>query len=194
MSPLSSVQIDREKLQMITRSLIAGSIFMLLAAPAIAKDEPAAESGENLMVKTGQRISVEYTLTLDDGTVADSNVGSAALVYVQGARRILPALEDALLGLKVGDSKTVALSPADGYGEIDPELYHDVAPGMIPEESRVAGAMLTGEDKAGNRREVRIHEVHDHWIVLDFNHPLAGKTLEFEVKILAIEDPSLPDD
>ena len=67
---------------MITRSLIAGSIFMLLAVPAIAKDEPAAESGENLMVKTGQRISVEYTLTLDDGTVADSNVGSAALVYV----------------------------------------------------------------------------------------------------------------
>jgi FKBP-type peptidyl-prolyl cis-trans isomerase SlyD len=139
------------------------------------------------MIENGKKISVEYTLTLEDGIVADSNVGGEPLVYEQGSQTILPALERALEGMKVDETRQVTLSAADGYGEIDPQKYMKVAKDRVPPEGREIGQVLTVSDQQGRSQMVRVVEEQGEMLVLDFNHPLAGQALHFEVKVLGIE-------
>ncbi len=139
------------------------------------------------MITEGSQVSIEYTLNLDDGTTVDSNVGKEPLIYAQGAGQILPALEKALDGLSVNDTKHVELAAADGYGEVDADAFRDVDPEQVPEDARHVGAMLMAGDPNGSQQPIRVHEVHDDRIVLDFNHPLAGQNLSFKVKIVAVE-------
>jgi FKBP-type peptidyl-prolyl cis-trans isomerase SlyD len=139
------------------------------------------------VIEEGNTVSIEYTLTLDDGVTADSNVGGEPLVYQQGRQEILPALEEALVGLEVGDTKQVRLTEEQGYGPIHPEGFQDVTPEMVPEDARTVGTMLIATDPEGNQQPIRVHEVEDDKIVLDFNHPLAGQALNFDIRVLAIE-------
>ncbi len=139
------------------------------------------------MITDGSRVSIEYTLTIADGTVADSNVGEDPLVYEQGQQEILPALERALLGLKVGDTTEVTLEPDDGYGPVDDELFETVPSHLVPENGRQVGAFLVAQAKTGERRQVRVAEVNGDEIVIDLNHPLAGQTLRFAVRVLSVE-------
>jgi peptidylprolyl isomerase len=139
------------------------------------------------MISNGNQVSIEYSLKLADGTVADSNVGGEALTYEQGASQILPALEKELLGMEVGETKHVSLSASEGYGEVDPSLFHTVPATQIPEDARRVGAQLVARSDTGQQRPVRIHEVRDEEVVVDLNHPLAGQDLAFDVKILAVE-------
>jgi FKBP-type peptidyl-prolyl cis-trans isomerase SlyD len=139
------------------------------------------------VISNGHRVSIEYSLKLSDGTVADSNVGGEALTYEQGASQILPALEEELLGMAVGESKQVSLTAAEGYGEVDESLYQTVPALQIPEGAREVGAQLVAQSAEGERRPVTVRELKGEEIVLDLNHPLAGEALEFDIKILAIE-------
>ena len=164
------------------RALFGGSLALSLMLTAGAQAEEAA-----VVVATDKRISIEYTLKLEDGTVADTNVGGEPLIYVQGASQILPALEKELLGLKVGDSKEVALTAANGYGEIDSQLYRTVPASAIPEDARKVGVQVMAQSPEGAVQPVRVHELKGEEIVMDFNHPLAGKALNFDVKVLAID-------
>ena len=141
-----------------------------------------------MAVATGRQVSIEYTLRLSDKTRVDSNVGEPPLTYTQGSGALPPALQAQLVGLTVGDTKTVTLTPEQGYGEVDPNAYHEVEKSLIPEGARKPGSMLTATDPAGGEERVlRVHEVKDETVVLDFNHPLAGKTLVFDVKVVKIE-------
>lgn len=139
------------------------------------------------MIENGKKVTIEYTLTLDDGTVASSNVGEDPLTYEHGGGQILPALERELEGLEVDAQKKVQLSAEDGYGLVDPDAFRPVDPDMIPEEARQVGMFLTAHDDAGNQQDVRVHEIQDDKVVLDFNHPLAGQALNFDIKVLGIE-------
>jgi len=136
------------------------------------------------MVEDGKLISMMYTLTVE-GEVADSNAGGDPLQYVQGGGQILPKLEEQLAGLAVGDKKSVQLSAADGYGEITDEAYQEVPIDQIPEEARKVDAQLQSPDYPG---PIRVKEVKEDVVILDFNHPLAGKELSFEVEIVGVED------
>lgn len=139
------------------------------------------------MIENGNSVSIEYTLKLDDGSTVDSNVDGDPLTYTQGSSQILPALEEALLGLEVGDSKQVDLTAEQGYGPIDPRGYQEVETDRVPEDARTVGTMLMASTPEGQQQPIRVHEVKDDLIVLDFNHPLAGEALHFDVKILGIE-------
>jgi len=139
------------------------------------------------MIKQGDQVSIEYTLSLEDGTVADSNVGQEPLVYRQGEGHILPVLEDALVGLGVNDAKQVTIEPDDGYGPVNPAAFQEVTADMIPEGAREVGAVLAARDEQGREQILRVHEVRGHTIILDFNHPLAGIALNFDLRILSIE-------
>lgn len=139
------------------------------------------------MIEHGRTVSIEYTLTLDDGSTADTNVGEEPLVYTQGGGEILDALEAALAGLDVDDEKQVRILAEQGYGPVDPDAFDQVALEDIPEDAREVGAMLVAEDSDGNQRSVRVHEVRADGIVLDMNHPLAGEALNFAVRIVAID-------
>lgn len=171
------------------RLSIAAALPLCLAAAAGAEEAaPAGEEAETQqVVAEGSKVSIEYTLKLDDGSTADTNVGQEPLVYEQGKGQMLPALEKQLAGMKVNESRKVKLSPEEGYGEVNPAAFHTVPASQLPEEARKAGATLIAEDGSGQRQQVKVHEVKGDEVVMDMNHPLAGKTLHFDVKVLAIQ-------
>ena len=140
------------------------------------------------VIEEGKTVTIQYTLMLDDGTVLVSNVGKDPLVYQQGSNQILTSLENELTGLQVNDTKKVALSPEQAFGPVDPQAFLKVKPEEVPEDSRKAGVQLVAQDTSGNQHLVRVHEVHDEHIVLNLNHPLAGKHIVFDVHILDIAE------
>lgn len=160
-----------------------------LAVSILGWTSLAGAEEESKVVQDGVRVGIEYTLKLDDGSVADTSEGREPLVYEQGAGQILPALEKELAGLSVGDEKTVELTAEQGYGPVRDELYQTVESDQIPEDARTVGTALMAQDAEGNQRPVRVHEVRaeSDEIVLDLNHPLAGQDLLFEVKVVSIE-------
>jgi len=158
-------------------SLVCITAFMF---PAYAE--------EQAMIEDGKQVSIMYTLTVE-GDVVDSNAGGEPLVYVQSGGQILPGLEAELAGLKVGDTKSVALAAVDGYGETTEEAFMEVPLEQIPEEARNVDAQLQSPDYPG---PIRVVEIKEEVVVLDFNHPLAGKDLAFEVEVVAIEDAPAP--
>jgi FKBP-type peptidyl-prolyl cis-trans isomerase SlyD len=139
-----------------------------------------------MSVEDGKLVSIEYTLRLDDQSVVESNVGQEPLQYTQGSHEIIPGLEQALAGLNVGDTRQVTVSAEDAYGPVDPEGFHEVDKQVVPEGVQV-GAILVATDPGGEERHLRVHEVRENSIIVDMNHPLAGKTLVFDVKVLAVE-------
>ncbi|MEM8629370.1 MAG: FKBP-type peptidyl-prolyl cis-trans isomerase [Chlamydiota bacterium] len=137
-------------------------------------------------MEKGQRIELEYSVFLENGKVIDSNVGGAPLSFHLGMHQILPALEEVLVDLSKGDSKTVTLQPTQAYGEIDPSAFQEVDASAIPEDLRYQGAVLGVQDDEGNQYRIRIESVSDQVAVIDFNHPLAGKTLTFQMRIMDV--------
>lgn len=167
---------------------LAAASLIFLHAPD-SRPEEGSETGqqEHTTIAPGRSVAIEYTLTLEDGTQVDSNVGEKPLRYEQGAQQIIPGLENALLGLAAGDQKKVVVAPEEGYGPVDPEAFQEVALSDLPEDGREAGALLVAQDPAGRMRQIRVHEVKGETAVLDYNHPLAGKKLIFEIKVLEVE-------
>lgn len=140
-----------------------------------------------MVIANGRRVSIEYTLRLDDGSTADTNVGGPPLTYEEGAGEILPALEAALVGAQIDEIREIRLAAEDGYGLVDPEAFEEVGVDAIPSDAREVGVMLVACDEEGNEQNVRVAEVYADRIIVDLNHPLAGQDLVFEVRILAVE-------
>lgn len=143
-----------------------------------------------MTVAEGMNVSLEYTLKLDDQTVVDSNVGAAPLTYTHGSSQIIPGLEKELAGMKVGEKKEVRVEAQEGYGPVNSDAIQEVPKEQIPADALQAGARLQGQDPSGRVVQARVVEVKEKTVVLDFNHPLAGKTLHFEVKVIDIQAPS----
>jgi len=135
-------------------------------------------------------VSMEYTLTVD-GDILDSTEDGEPLDFLQGHRNIIPGLEKELYGLSEGDTKDVKVIAAEAYGEIDLEALMDVPrsefPPTIPLET---GTELQVKDKEGEVRYATITEVGAKNVQLDFNHPLAGKELNFEIKVVGLRSPT----
>jgi FKBP-type peptidyl-prolyl cis-trans isomerase SlyD len=163
----------------------ASVLAILLVMPLMLTTSQAADTKQT--ITEGKNVSLEYTLTLDDKSVVESNVGKQRLTYTHGTRQIIPGLEKALEGLAVGDTKEVTVAPADGYGEKDPEALQEVQKTLIPSDALVVGTRLQGKTPDGHMVYPRVAEIKDDTVMLDFNHPLAGKTLHFNVKILDIQ-------
>ena len=140
-----------------------------------------------MSISDGKMISIEYTLTLENKKVIDSNVGGQPLDFTQGSHQIIPGLESALEGMKVGESKQVTVAPEQAYGPVNPKAIQEVQIDKIPEEARKVGSQLQAKDNQGRMVHPRVVEVKDKVVMLDFNHPLAGKKLFFDVKILDIK-------
>lgn len=137
---------------------------------------------EDLVVK------IDYELTVD-GEVLDSSKEDGPLEYLQGHKNIIPGLENELSGMKVGESKKVTVAPADGYGELEDDAFMDVPRGEFPDEVPLeVGVELEITDRDGDIMLARIVEVGDDVITLDTNHPLAGKTLEFDVTVVGLRE------
>lgn len=138
------------------------------------------------MIENGKQVAIEYSVFSDDNTQIDTNIGKDPLVFLFGSHQILPALEEALRGLEVGDSRKVTLNPDKAYGDINPQAYKKVEAKLIPEDLRFEGALLVVSDEQFGEMLIRVESLDGEQVVLDFNHPLAGKTLKFDVKVLDI--------
>jgi FKBP-type peptidyl-prolyl cis-trans isomerase 2 len=138
------------------------------------------------MIENGKQVAIEYSVFSDDNTQIDTNIGKDPLVFLFGSHQILPALEEALRGLEVGDSRKVTLNPDKAYGDINPQAYKKVEAKLIPEDLRFEGALLVVSDEQFGEMLIRVDSLDGEQVVLDFNHPLAGKTLKFDVKVLDI--------
>ena len=167
------------------RGLTACVLAVVLAMTLTPAASQAAET--RLTVAEGKLVSLEYTLKLDDKSVVESNVGAPPLTYTHGTRQLIPGLEKALEGLTVGDTKQVTVAPADGYGETDPNALQEVQKQLIPPDALKVGARLQGKTPNGRTVYPRVAEIKNDTVVLDFNRPLAGKTLHFDVKVLEIQ-------
>jgi FKBP-type peptidyl-prolyl cis-trans isomerase SlyD len=167
-------------------AIILGVLALSLGvAHAQQQEKPPAAAIEN-----GSRVKIEYTLKDDAGTVLDTNKGKEALTYTQGQRQIIPGLETALAGMRAGEEKKVTVKPEDGYGKVDPKAQMEVDKQAVPPNALKVGAQLLGHGPNGQPIPARVKEIKDKTVVLDMNHPLAGKTLYFEVKILGVERPA----
>ena len=142
---------------------------------------------EQLKVKDGVVVSLDYTLRLDDGEIVDASEGEA-LEYLHGYGQIIPGLEKALVGLTVGDSKKVVVPPGEAYGDVNMEAFEIVPRSMFPDDLELEeGLELSLRDVETNEPfDATITEIRESEVMLDFNHPLAGETLHFEISIPAL--------
>jgi len=129
-------------------------------------------------------VSIEYRLHLGDGKIVDESEPGEPLEYLQGHEEIVPGLEQALEGKAAGESLKVTVEPKDGYGDIDPDGVEEVPRSEFPAEMELkAGAILSATDPDGDEVDFLVKEVKGDTVVVDFNHPFAGKTLHFEVTV-----------
>ena len=137
------------------------------------------------MIQNGSKVKIEYTLFVD-GEVFDSSKGGEPLEYVHGSGQIIPGLERTLEGLKPGDQQKTHVGPDDAYGAIHPQAIMQVPRDQIPEGTVETGMILSARNAEGQNMQGVVIEVSEDAVTVDFNHPLAGKELYFEVTIMDV--------
>lgn len=143
-----------------------------------------------MKISEGSKVSIEYTLKLDDDSVVDSNVGQDPLVFVPGNNQLIPGFEEKVQGLKEGDTHEFSLPPEEAYGPVKPDAFVEIPKEEIPEEARQVDQVLQARDQKGQSFPARVAAVEEEKVVLDLNHPLAGKVLHFAVRVLSVEPGS----
>lgn len=138
-------------------------------------------------ITEGSKISLEYSLTLKDQGVVDSNVGGEALTFVYGSKQIIPGLEKAVSGMKVGEQKNVEIAPEEAYGPIYQEAITTANISQFPADLQQVGAMVQTQGQDGRELRGKVVSIEGDTVKVDFNHPLAGETLYFEIKLLNVE-------
>lgn len=134
-------------------------------------------------------IALEYQLHLGDGHVIDRSDPGQPLSYLHGRGQIVPGLEGALEGMETGEAKKVVVAPAEGYGEHDARGLQEVPRGMFPANAELKpGMRLAAQTESGEVIPIGIHEVKGETVIVDLNHPLAGKTLHFDVTVRGVRD------
>ncbi|HEY5543040.1 MAG TPA: peptidylprolyl isomerase [Candidatus Binatia bacterium] len=139
------------------------------------------------MVRNGSVVSFEYTLSDENGEVLQSNKGKEPVTYTHGQHEIIPGLEKGLSEMEINEEKSIRVKPEEAYGQVDPQGFKEVPKSDIPTTELEVGTPLNARGPQGEELLIHVSEVKDETVVLDFNHPLAGKTLNFDVKVVDIE-------
>ena len=139
-------------------------------------------------VKAGDTVHLHYTGTLLDGTTFDSSEGSEPLAFEVGSGQIIPGLDVAIPGMKVGDKKIVKIGADDAYGQSNPEMRQAVPREGIPADIPLeVGLQLQMQTPDGQAMPVTVVEMDEATVTLDANHPLAGKDLQFDIELVKID-------
>ncbi|MEK6849691.1 MAG: peptidylprolyl isomerase [Nanoarchaeota archaeon] len=152
----------------------------------MAKEKTPAKSSEKVAA-IGDKVTIEYTGTLDDGTQFDTSVGKEPLQFQLGSGEVIPGFEKGITGMALGEQKTLKITPEDAYGPHHEKLVQEVPKDKFPAHVELKkGLLLTMKAPTGQVMMAKIAEVKETTAMLDLNHPLAGMTLHFKVKLLAI--------
>lgn len=143
-------------------------------------------------IKKGDKIKVDYTGTLEDGTVFDdSKKHGQPLAFQVGEGQLIKGFDEAVVGMEPGQEKEITLKQAEAYGEPNPEMMKVVPRDQLPKEQEPKeGMMLMIGLPTGQQMPAKIAKVEDGNVTIDLNHPLAGKTLKFKIKVIEICDPN----
>jgi FKBP-type peptidyl-prolyl cis-trans isomerase 2 len=140
-----------------------------------------------MQAKKGDIVRVHYTGKLNDGSQFDSSVGRAPLEFTLGAGQMIAGFDEGVLGMAIGEKKTINIDPANGYGLKNPEAIIDFPKSNIPEGMSIEiGMKLNLQNEYGQPVPVEVVEIKDDTIVMDANHFLAGKDLVFDVELVEI--------
>ena len=146
-----------------------------------------AADTQSAAIQKGSKVAFEYTLTVD-GQVMESSVGKAPLEFTQGEGKIIPGLARQIEGMRAGEEKVIVVSPEEAYGIPDPKAFKMVQRSSLPAGIEIkVGTILQAKDAKGNVFFTKVAKVNKDAVLMDFNHPLAGKTLTFKVKIISVK-------
>ena len=147
--------------------------------------EATSDTAGGFMIQDGDLVEVHYVGTLDDGSIFDSSrERDTPFAFTSGAGQVIPGFDEAVLGLKVGDSRVVTIQPADAYGERSEELVVE-----LPYGADQADVAVGDEVVLNTGQPAVVLEVKDGTVILDANHKLAGQALTFDIEILSITRP-----
>jgi len=142
-----------------------------------------------LLVGNNLVVSMHYKLSDDNDNVLDSSEGAEPMVYLHGAKNIIPGLEKALTGKVSGDTCKVKIEPAEGYGEISPDMIEVVDKAAFQGVENIeAGMGFEAKGPDGQTQRIVVKAVEGDKVTIDANHPLAGQVLHFDIEIVSVRD------
>lgn len=142
-----------------------------------------------MKIENGQTVNVHYVGTLNDGTEFDSSrTRGAPLKFEFGSGQILPAFEKAVSSMTIGESKKVSLTSDQAYGKVRPEAVQSIPRAQFGStEDMIVGTRVTGQNTSGQPVQAVVKSIEDDTVMLDFNHPLAGQDLTFDIELLSVD-------
>jgi len=147
----------------------------------------AAWAAAEAKIADGKKVTLAYKLYVEKALLESADYKNP-FTYIHGQKQIIPGLEKGLAGLKVGNKKKIRVLPAEAYGFPDARALHEVEKDKLPSDvPQKKGTLIEARDPQGTSRLVKIVDVKEKTVVIDFNHPLAGKELEFQIEILGIK-------
>ena len=162
------------------------------ASKAGKKATTAKPEKEAAPIKAGYFVKVEYTGTLDDGSVFDSTKeADCPLEFQIGAQQVIEGFERAIVGMELNEEKEVKLQPEEAYGEYQKDMAKDIPRDRMPPEKLETGMTLMATLPNGFQVPVTITKMTDDSVTIDMNHPLAGKVLNFRIKLVGIREGEL---
>ena len=146
--------------------------------------------GKLRKVLSGRTVDVHYVGTLDDGTQFDSSrERNEAITFEVGSGQMISGFDSAVVGMKLGEVKNIKLSPEQAYGDLNPELVQTVPQNAFPPDFTFQiGEVIQGRDMEGRPFIATINSFSDSNVELDLNHPMAGKSLNFEIEVMNISE------
>jgi FKBP-type peptidyl-prolyl cis-trans isomerase SlyD len=142
-----------------------------------------------MSVLTNKVISFNYTLKDDEGTILDSSANKEPLTFLSGSQQIIPKLEEALSGMIIGSKKNIKIAAADAYGEYSEDAIQKIKMDQFSKEANIeVGMTYIANSPDGKQMPFLVSEINEQDVTVDFNHPLAGKDLEFDVELLDVRD------
>ena len=161
--------------------ILSGILFFLMSV------QLSYASADKKVIGQGSKVKFDYVLTVE-GQKIDSTKDKGPLEFVQGEGTLFLGLENQMYGLKAGEKKTIKVAPEGGYGEINPEAFDEVDKSRLPKEIELKeGVRFRGQGPGGENFPVVIAEVREETVIIDFNHPLAGKELIFDIEVVSID-------
>jgi FKBP-type peptidyl-prolyl cis-trans isomerase 2 len=166
--------------------ILTGLMITIFCFIGISEGVEKKPNEEVKMVIEGKLVKVNYTLTVD-GNVVDSSKEGEPFEFTAGSSQVIPGFDESIMGMKAGEKKSFQVGPEKGYGEENPKGIQQVPRDKLPADMKPeVGMTLHATMPDGQAIPARIIEVQEDIIVLNFNHPLAGKTLNFEVEVVDV--------